>query len=316
MKESYRINVFSRFSILLILITIITSCSSEKLKKVENPNSKEYKKIIIEQEPKELIKTKNANVKERRTFSKFTDHIVKGGGKEVLVEKINFNEDGNKSEQYRYVSEVLHTQWLFEYDEFGNQKLIETYDAYQKSIDKTHFDYASNGILTKKWDESKNRKFYYEYFYDDNYNLFKLNLIDNDLKLSSSSTYKYNEGRLDSIINYKNNLITQIITFEYDSLNLLKNEFLLSKGRILNQIEYDYDNEGRIIKLTDKLAEWHYTYNKSGDILEEKHFDPRGNFQGKTTFHYSPSTNLLEQRIRYDGTNTASLIIRYEYDFY
>ena len=202
MKQSYRITVYAGITVFLILMTLINSCSSDKLKKVDNPNSKEYEKIVIDQEPKELAKAKNAKVKVRRTFSKFTDHIVKGGGKEVLVEKINFGKDGNKSEQYRYVSEELHTQWLFEYDEYGNKKLVETYDAFQKPIDKTYFDYASNGILSEKWNESKNKKIYYEYFYDDNYNLTKIHLIDNKGKLYSTSSYKYNEGKLDSIIIY------------------------------------------------------------------------------------------------------------------
>ena len=114
----------------------------------------------------------------------------------------------------------------------------------------------------------------------------------------------------------KNNLITQINTFKYDSAKRLKEELLLANSRTMNRIEYEFDNDGNIKKLRDKLAEWHYAYNKLGDIIEEKHLDPRGNFQGRTTFHYSPANNLLEQKVRYDGTDNAALIIRYDYDFY
>lgn len=304
--------------ILLILFFLILwiSCSSEKLKKVENPNAKEYEKLVVDQEINELAKIKQNNVKERRTYSKFTDHIVKGGGNEILVEKINFNQKGYKKEQYRYASDGIHTQWIYDYDEFGNKKLLETYDGFRILINKTSYNFASNGILSDKWDEVKNEKLYYEYFYDDNYNLEKIHLFDNNKALYSTSFYKYANGLLDSIVYYKNNFVIQVNTFEYDSLNRIKKDILTVKDRVMNLIEYKYDQNGKIINLKEKMTEWRYTYNDSGDLIEEKNFNSDGDLQGRLTYEYNPQTNLLLNKVRFDGMNNPALNIRFEYEFY
>jgi YD repeat-containing protein len=270
------------------------NCSSEKLEKVVNPNAKEYSRIVINQEDKELEKIKNFDIKERRVSSKFTDNIIKSGGKEVLVEKITFNEDGNKTEQFRFRADAIDAQWLYDYDEYGNEKLIEAYDGFQ-------------GLLNRV---------YFEYEYDDKYNLQKINLLDNHRVLRSNSFYKYTEERLDSVLYYNKYSLVKTITFQYDSLNRLQKETTLLNNKIIDLVTYGYDRKGNIIDIiTAKVSHQKYSYDSAGNLTEEIHLDQQGNLQSRNTYEYDPVTGLLNSKTRYDGSNIAALEIRYEYDF-
>ncbi len=302
--------------ILLISIVLMINCSSEKLEKVVNPNAKEYSRIVINQEDKEFEKIKNFDIKERRVFSKFTENIIKSGGKEVLVEKITFNEDGNKTEQFRFRADGIDAQWLYDYDEYGNEKLIEAYDGFQGLLNRVYFEYSSNGILNEKIDEKKNNKTYFEYEYDDKYNLQKINLLDNHRVLRSNSFYKYTNDQLDSVLYYNKYSLVKTITFQYDSLNRLQKETTLLNNKIIDLVTYDYDQKGNIIDIiTAKVSHQKYSYDSAGNLTEEIHLDQQGNLQSRNTYEYDPTTGLLHSKTRYDGSNIAALKVRYEYDF-
>lgn len=315
MIKVIKINKIKTIAFLFISF-LFFSCGTDKPERVDNPNSKEYQDILVDQELKEETKIKENKVKERRIFSRFTDNIVKGGGPEVLSERINFDKNGNKTEQFRYTSDGLHTQWLFEYDEYGNNKSIETYDGFQQLIEKNFYDYASNGALKQKWEEIKGKKYFSEYSYDEEYNLTKIHYLDDNRRLYSTAIYKYENDLLDSVQFYKNNIITKFYTFEYDSLNRPITIINAAENRLVNKITIEYDSSGNIINRRDKVADWRYVYNDSGDIIEEQQFNASGDYQGRSTFKYNNKTNLLEEKVRYDGLDKDALIIRYEYEFY
>jgi YD repeat-containing protein len=310
-----QINLLS-YLFLFFLMLIILSCSSEK-KKIENPNSKEYQKIEVTQELKEMGKIKENKIKERRTYSKFTTNYIPSGGKEILAEKIHFDEKGNKLEQIRYRSDGVDMQTLFSYDEFGNYKTIETFDGYHNLMTKTNYEFSSVGILLKKETEKNNAKTYYEYEYDENFNLTRINLYNNNRALYEYSIYKYAANNLDSIIVFSNGFITQISFFNYNSQNRLTKDNSIINKYYKKLTTYEYDNYGNILKVfTPKLANWEYSYDSKGNILEEINTDKDGNLQARFTYSYNEENNLLLGKLRYDGNNVEALEIRFEYDFY
>lgn len=301
----------------ILLILFIVSCGSPDVEKVINPNAKEYKKIEVSQESKEEEKIKLKKVKERRTYSKFTDFIIKGGGKEVLVERINYDKNGNITEQYRYSATGVQNQWLFDYDEFGNKKSIQLYDVYQNLIEKEDYEFASNGIL-KKIKYSKGKQItYFEYYYDKFYNLVEKQYFDAKKNLTTSTKYKYKNSLLDSVIIYSNNLVINTITFEYDSLKRRAAEKLFQHDKMINTYEYIYDDFNNLIHINNlKLSKNDYVYDNDGNIKEETIYDKNGNQQTRMVYEYLPNNGLLKNKVKFDGENNAALEIRFEYDYY
>jgi YD repeat-containing protein len=301
----------------LLLLALLTSCSSDHNKKIENPNSQEYQKLEINQELKEDSKIIANKVKERRVYSRFTSNYIKGGGKEILVEKTNYNEIGNKKERYRYRSDGVDSQWLYDYDEYGNDRSVELYDGFQKLFNKTNFEYSSQGILLKKNFEKNKSKTFYNYLYDDDYNLVEIKSYYKTNSALQNTVYKYHSGLLDSVIIYRNKFISQKIKFEHDSLGRREKESNIINNKVINYVSYVYDKVGNIIKLVEpKIALWKYIYDSRGNLLDEKHTDNQNNLQSRTTYKYDLSNDLMINKIRYDGTNTPALNTRYEYDFY
>ncbi|MDX1699643.1 MAG: hypothetical protein R3250_03445 [Melioribacteraceae bacterium] len=307
----------TQIAIIFLSIILFSTCDSDSFEEINNPNSREYKKLEVDQEDKELVKIKANSVKERRIFSRFTENVIKSGGKEVLAETIRFDIEGNKKEQYRFNSTSVNVQWLYDYDEYGNLKSIEEYDGYQSLLKRTIYNNRSNGLLLDKREEMKKSNTYYEYNYDDSLNLVSVNLFNNDRVLFSKYLYKYEEKKLDSVILYRNNLVSAKFLFEYDSQGRRKSESIISKQSPARVINYEYDDVGNLVLVDNKrLTKIEYTYNDNGDITEEKIYNSAGDFQSRTTFTYDLETGLLSEKTRYDGLDRPALEIRYEYDFY
>ena len=316
-SSTAKMNYLYLVIVVLVLSTLLFNCDSNDFEKIDNPNAKEYEQLNVDQENNELIKIRSNGVKERRIFSRFTESVIKNGGREVLAETIRFDTEGNKKEQYRYSSTAVNVQWLYDYDEYGNIKSMEEYDGYQSLLKRTIYNFSSSGILLDKREEIKTSKIYYEYSYDDKYNLTDVNLFNTDKVLYSKYIYKYDAEVLDSIILYRNNLLSAEYLFQYDSLGRRIGEKIVSKQNPSRLIKYDYDERNKLIFIDKvKLTKIEYSYNEDGDVTEEKIYNSSGDYQSRTTFEYDSKTGLLSSKTRYDGLDRPALEIRFEYDFY
>jgi hypothetical protein len=317
MKLLYSLKRVTTPAFVTIIILMQVSCSSEDPKVINNPNSNEYSKLNVDQDKTEEEKIAEKNVKERRIYSKFTSNIIESGGNEVLAETIRFDDEGKKTEQYRYSSSRVEVQWLNDYDEFGNLKTVEEYDGFQKLLKRTYFNYNSKGTLLDKRIDNKNNKTYFEYEYDDSLNLINVNVFNTDRILYSKTLYKYSDEKLDSVIFYRNNLVSQIITLDYDSLDRRIGENTIIKDRIIEKVKYEYDEDGNLKTIANpKTATIKNIFDKKGNVIDERYFDASGNMQSRITFEYNAEDDLLSKKVKYDGLNRPALEIRYEYDFH
>jgi len=314
MKQSFQL-------IIILLFTLsLTNCGQNNDLKNLNPNSAPYKKLSVNQEDIEIQKMKELRVKSRKTYSKFSTKYIKGGGIEILVERINLDENGNKSEQFRYLSNGdVDFQWLYNYDYYERLTTTESYDGFQTLLSKIINEYDGEGYKNKSEEWSEKSKTYTtsKYVYDKNYNLLETSSSNERDGFLYKSEYKYTDSMLDSVLflNNKNQLLTTIkIKYDSDKRKVGVSEF--NSTGISLETEYKYDSNSNLIEIkNNKLSSFSYKYDAKGNVIDEIEYNSGGYQQNRFGYEYDSSTGLLVKKIRYDGENDPALLIRYEYEY-
>ncbi len=306
---------------LILILAIVSGCNAGQETIKNNPNSKSFEKMKVSHEEIELEKIKSTGVKARNIYSKFSDKYIRGGGKEVLVEKTNFDEKGNRTEQFRYISSGdVDLQWLYDYDYYNKLIRSETFDGFRKRLYMQNLDYNSDGTLneTEEWTEKSQDYKTNRYFYDQSQNLIEVKHFDTKGRLKTSEKYIYNNDELDSLYYFNaNNEVISIIHPEYDSLGRRTKEITIENTGKIRNTEIRYDSDDNIIAINnDILSSFKFTYDDNNNLVLEEEFNSQGFLQSKFEYEYESGSNLTTSKIRYDGENDKALIVRYEYEFY
>ena len=303
----------------LVLISL-TSCSRETKIEDINPNSKEYSKIKVSQEEIELSKIIDKPIKTRTAYSKFSDKYIKGGGKEIMVEKINFDESGFRTEHVRYVSNGdVDLQWLYDYDYYNKLISVEAFDGYRKPVYKSSINYDHSGYKKsiEEKGEKENSNTSKGFVYDDNYNLIKINYYNHNGELTNFEDYIYNNNKLDSLYKYKaNKELVSVLTFTYDSLGRISKETLAGNRLKPLITTYKYGESDQLVEIRNSiLSSFQYSYDSNGNLISEIELNSGGFLQSKFTYRYNKD-NLVIEKLRYDGEDDVALQVRFEYEFY
>lgn len=309
------------FTLLIIFAAffVLAGCGNNVEKIVENPNSKAYEKPAVSPEELELDKIEVNPVKSRLTYSKFSEKYLPAGGKEIKVEKINFNEDGKRAEHFRYISNGdIDLQWLYDYDYYGRLISTETFDGYQRRLYKTEIEYNSDGTIEKidEWTEKLKDFKFKKFFYNDERNLKEIRYYNPKGELESVEKYVYHSGNLDSLYRFSaNDEYLLSIHFEYDSLGQRIKEIKHNKSDKTVTTDIKYDERGNILEIKNSiLSSFKYEYDENDNLVLEEEFNSGGFLQSKFKYTYDESSGLVIQKIRYDGEDDEALIVRYEYE--
>jgi uncharacterized protein YkuJ len=235
------------------------------------------------------------------------------------VEKIFFNEHGNRNEHIRYLGTGdIDLRWNYKYDEDDNIIKRESYDVWEnmkaRSIsvfdinrneierldlnlksggdDKTtwNYDNANRMINMKKVSSKKNLITREIYTYDD-INLIKISVLDN------------NENEISSTL------------FNYDSLNRKIKEVIAYKNMPSRIKSFKYDKNGNLIEIDGGYFRQEFKYDKKGNIVEDVMFNKDGGRQHKF-INLFDHRGLIIERVRYDSFEKPAIFIRYLYEFH
>ncbi|WP_418791474.1 RHS repeat-associated core domain-containing protein [Phosphitispora sp. TUW77] len=206
------------------------------------------------------------------------------------------------------------TTYSYEYDSLN--RLILSADAANR---KTQYKYDNNGNLVKLVDRNKVAT---AYAYDGlnrliqkqnskdgqktavNITIDKLGQTRQMTDASGTTVFEYDDlGRLTSI-NYGNGIRQD---YAYDRAGQVSALKVLQGSLTQINLNYEYDNVGRLTTVSDNGKRFSYKYNDIGQLTEELN----GVTGIKSTYQYYPSGNVRNLR-HWDG---SSIISSYEYKY-
>lgn len=165
---------------------------------------------------------------------------------------------------------------ITEYDRYGNKLKYEMYNAngsLRYSSEKTFDD---NQKLISEIVFHGNGTTYKKNEYDKDGNLIKEYEGEDENSLYLCGEYKYKKGVLERIVYYEEDgSIDYIWENEYQNGLLVKETKLSNSGYVYRTHEYEYDADGRKIKMTDTLYGHGsvYYYDIQGRIIREELFN-------------------------------------------
>ena len=208
--------------------------------------------------------------------------------------------------------------YYFDYDKFN---MLESVRANLKTIKQ--FEYLevngiNTGLLTKEINEDGT---YYEYSYDDNYNLISYSYnkeINETITSFVYSTYKYDE--LSNLVYYKDHLENLVYYYMYDIYGNLEQIKIFDEANTSDDITYDYikfeydekQNISKVYKCFNGIVqttEYNYEYN------ELKTLQINNTLFSKPTEVYKENKKYIESFIKDVSSDTDDYII-FEKDYY
>lgn len=312
------ISIFFLF-IPLLTLTFILQCGNTQDKiHISKSNSNKKKKEIIDQNAKELIKAKELKVKVRKRFAGFFESNGSYPKKMVLVEKVIFDEKGNRKQSIRYKSTgEVDLNYEFTYDKNGNLISMDTYDGFGnlKGRKESQYDINNKEVVRKLLNDRSSGELKTELKYDSENRLIKSINYSKDGIVISTQNYEYDgELLIKSITKDADGRQISEIIFEYDSNGYLIKETQSSiQGN--NIITYKYDANGNLIEIKDKQSRRELKYDSKGNLIEDKMFLSDGTRQFRITFSYYPN-GLQKEEIRYSNDERPAFVAKYEYQFY
>jgi hypothetical protein len=127
----------------------------------------------------------------------------------------------------------------------------------------------------------------------------------------------YNDtGNIEEEIQYKSDGVVHLRrTYEYDATDKLLEEFLYDANDVaLNKYLFRYDLRGLLSEriVFKKNDKWQYTYDKAGNLIEEKGIKSDGKIDGITEYQYNDSGKLI---IETDKTPEGRINIQDEFTY-
>lgn len=166
---------------------------------------------------------------------------------------------------------------ITEYDRNGNEIKFEMYDKYDNLQYSSISTYDDNqNLLTEARTNNNGIKSYKKNVYDKDGNLIKEYEGDDENSLYLCGEYKYKKGVLERIVYYEEDgSIDYIWENEYQNGLLVKETKLSNSGYVYRTHEYEYDADGRKIKMTDTMYGYGsvYYYDIQGRIIREELFN-------------------------------------------
>ena len=211
---------------------------------------------------------------------------------------------------YKYPSTALGTIWEKagikeqyteqEFDGSGNI-LCETKYVWYEIVSSTEYEYEDDRLIRKTdldSDGSIVSKTEYEYG-------------DHGL-VAEERTYTFSEGSGDIPGTF---IPDNSVRYAYDeSGNRIKSELLSAKGKVLRTFEYEFDENGRCIKITYNKASYETNeYNEFGDLIKTSSFTQYGSRTRWTEYTYNEN-RLPEKRSFYDSRGNLKSYEIFEYD--
>ncbi|MBU7006021.1 RHS repeat domain-containing protein [Phosphitispora fastidiosa] len=250
-----------------------------------------------------------------RNFLSATERVI--SSTESNITKFEYDRVGNTTKVVKGLNswqDKESSSYSYEYDSLN--RLILSADAADK---ETRYEYDNNGNLVRLIDRNKVAT---TYTYDGlnrlvqkqnskdgkktaiNITIDKLGQTRQMTDASGTTVFDYdNLGRLTSV-NYGNGIRQNYAYDRVDRVSALK---VLQGSLTQINLNYEYDNVGRLITLNDNGKRFSYKYNDIGQLTEELN----GVTGIKSTYQYYPSGNVKNLR-HWDGSNIVS---SYEYKY-
>ena len=283
------------------------------------------------------------------SFSDLTDH----GAEEYLELIVLLNENGNTSEEIKYLSDSsIEEKNSFEYDPNGkliSQTLLYVIDnVTEKKVltrnekkllvsevkyygsdsgERTNYEYNEKDILTAitNYDEEGEFISREEIKYDDKGSLAERCTYDADKKILSRISFTYPENNQIEEVEYD---INGTIASKTNILFNEKGKEISSvqtnpQGKLITSIKNTYDERGNIIEKIYKdfySKNVKFEYNDKDLLISQELFDDSGLLLRKNLFEYDEDGNVIaEQTYEMDttrGGRDKHFGTRYEYEFF
>lgn len=319
MTSKYKIfNLFlTSFFIMSLLLVPAEKLFSQSMPLAEKQLIKEKKEKLLTQEEKESAKAKLLRVKERTKFAYYNEDGSFSAQK-VLLEKVYFDENGNRTEQIILKADsLLDRRFTYYYDSLGNGIKGESYNEYDNIIFKREsvFNDKSKEISRKYWEAKSKGESFAELKYNDQNLLSELIAYRPNGKIASIVKMIYENGRLASVETHsdKGKILDKSILIYDGRGNITSEIFTTSKDTAA--FKYTYNSDDYLIKAEYPDATRYMDYDENGNMIEDKQIYYTGEREFKVRFSYYDN-GLIKEEIRYSTDDKPSFYSVYEYEFY
>jgi hypothetical protein len=303
--------------ILVSLIGFIQCGNSEQKKQDVQQDKKVKKEKQIDPDVKELKKAKEAKVLARRKYAAFYNPDGSLPSEKTFVEEIFFDKNGYREALFRYKSiGVVDLKYYFEYDSSGNMLSMETLNAFDNilSLRESKYDQNNNEILRSITEARKSGQQKTFMQYNEMNQLVEIRVYDQREKLYSTQTFYYENDLLTSskTVGADGSIMNEVF-YEYDSAgNLIKDEKREQGYSYVTS--YKYDQHGNMIELVNPQFKRQYTFDDKDNLIEDKMFLLDGSRQFKVTFTYNEK-GLIKEELRYTPDDKKAYVAVYEYEY-
>ncbi len=281
--------------------------------------SKEKNRKDFSAQDWEYEKCKKLNVKSRSIYSQSYNLKRELSDKKYLIEKIEFNENGNRISQttFRRFEEV-HISWNLEYDENGNHVLSESYDRDGNLRLKRTMEYDDSGNEIKRIDNRTGRGDILEtkYAYDQLYNLIETTTTDQTGLQTFKTTYNYKNGQLESQKSFGvNDKLVKDVKYVYDESGNRVLESIITVSGQKAETRYTFDENGMELEINAPIFKRVFEYNENSEVTLDILYNSDGGRQHKIVNEYYEN-GLLKKTTRFDSKDNPTKYAYYEYEFY
>jgi|AntAceMinimDraft_17_1070374.scaffolds.fasta_scaffold06264_6 antitoxin component YwqK of YwqJK toxin-antitoxin module len=255
-----------------------------------------------------------------------------------IVKDIRYNQDGSIEQMYKY-----------RYNDKG-QMIEETLSYSENEIaEKRTFELDDKGLVKKEFRPYLDGNVdTLVYNYDSENNLIEKTIIDSDNNIDSKDVFEYNNKKItkESVYEEADNLISYNI-YKYDEAgNIVETikweaednkkikivDFFIEKGSRTKSLVYNSLNQlisktifieenDRIIQVLEedqyKKDTTNITYDKKGNIIEEKEYNIKNQLNHKVIKKYNDNNDIIESAVfidRHEQGINQDYVVRYEYE--
>lgn len=241
----------------------------------------------------------------------FTSNYIYNTKGKIVESKTIYTDDA----QDLYFPELKNT-YLYTYDSNGNNTEVLMYNKYKSLQSKAILIYDQDSQLTdKQIFDAKNKLVYKEsYEYDNHGNLIKEN------KRNFQITHQYDSiGKKKSTIYLVDNKEGNSTLYEYHDNGLLSKESYFQKDRLLNKIEYRYNEASQIIEeieediIHPKTQRRIFRYDELGNKIEKKWINNSGDLVEIWSCIYDKKGKRVREAL-YNKDKGSTFFVLYYYN--
>lgn len=207
---------------------------------------------------------------------------------------------------------------IIEVDELGHLRKEWIYAAGGELFSHREYEYDENGnmVVQIEFEADGSEKYRILHTYGEDGLLLKTVKTDSGRRLRSQNSYAYEydaDGRTTREITYKENGdVKSTREYTYDARgNLVLSSF--SDGTLSWQTQYEYDEHGNQTKYSRDGKTTFYTYDESGNRIEEAYYDEDGGLNSRSVYEYT-SDGLLQKETSYDADGALNWQYENKYD--